>query len=367
VLITSKSAPVVITFVDFNQPAYVPQCDGLLADIVSAFHRFWMATSEKTRDTLIQDSLWSNYVYQCEYNDGKHMVPLTQPQPHIVFTVINQCDQTGNCGLSRELSQVNGQLTFDWLLSIGVDSEFITPVQHTDTIDRQHLMRHNIFNPGEPTEGYVVYGLAEDGTVVYLVKVKHLSYILWRMIRQRLSSTTLDDFMTRLFAKRLDTENAYPSLEQTEKENLRQFVTLFYQWAIAHCSSKGVSAKDYVSHGPGGVGMATLITEFVAATGLSLETIFDPDFSTQFDAVDVSLPSPPPKGSLIFPPGRHIPLYKKALVSICGERNWIVKDIQTRGSRDMNGEFQFVSHDGTVTTFPFTGQASDLDAFVASV
>uniref|UniRef100_A0A6C0ACT1 Uncharacterized protein n=1 Tax=viral metagenome TaxID=1070528 RepID=A0A6C0ACT1_9ZZZZ len=325
--LSSKTSCVVFPVEDlYNNTTHGEQ---LMTEIFKAFKEMWLELNNKTKEEI--KILSKEHTFQVEFNDGKHLIPLEDGEnPRLEFTVLIKVDNKDPSD-SMIVSDVNGILFYDYLKSIGVPDKYlvknkIIPWENYPIIKKQ-CMYTNILNKGVPTEGYVALICTKDKKVIASVKIKNISYILLRMLREHLKKSSVScQSIKDLIKKRVTGKKAYPKLLNEEhRYNIEFIFCHFYSFLTKKSIETDKDIKTLLDFNINSIGMANLWKEFSQKHFLSLEDCFVPckkfkEIIPKFNFDKIVMKRNIKKGTVFVDEGKNIPkiihLIKNAGLSI---------------------------------------------------
>lgn len=235
---------------DFS--ASVPEEKRFLKDAVEAFFKIW---PDLPGDYLKGVALTN--VLQFEYMDGRHIVPLKEDEPPMVFVQV----------LPRSAGEPVASFE-EILRNVPPKYKALRLVYPKGSVPTMEEIREKL---PEISEGWVAsYHL--EGKLVRREKVKDSWYVLLRMLREFISRDNFDARELRAhFIKRC--ASGYPVVDPDFLEKIIAAFACFQEWMKTRCGKK---AKDLLGIHKSCLGFAECWRQFSLETGVDFQNLPEP-------------------------------------------------------------------------------------------
>lgn len=273
-LLTSKSVGIIFELSDLNEDKKIG--NNLIGEIYIAFKEMWLSFDDDIRKWIID--ICKNHTFQLEYNDGKHMIPLDYGvDPHLEFTALIKIGD--HPSESHIVSDIDGKHVYDYLRDLNINNRYLVKQktvlwdEYYDYKDRSLYM--NIIDKGKPTEGYVALICTKDNRVIAPVKIKNISYILLRMLREHLKKSPSLKSIKNLLVRRLTGPKAYPKIKNDEfRVNIEHLFCNFFLWLKQYSKKQNKPFSWLLNFQDDSPGMGFLWRSFCEEYSFSLEDCF---------------------------------------------------------------------------------------------
>lgn len=273
--LSSKTSGIIFPIQDLYENKI--HAEELLRNIFIAFKELWISLEKKSQ-IWFKDMCKSGHTFQLEYNDGKHIISLPKNEnSKLQFTVMlkTYIDPSK----SHVISYINDMMFYDYLDELKIPNKYLVKKKEVSWKEynkiNNEVMYTNIFSPGDTIEGYVAYICTDDNDIIAIVKIKNISYIILRMMREHLKKNATCISIKNHLKRRLTGPKAYPILKYPEyRYNLEFIFCHFLSYLTKVSIEKKIEIKHLLDFSINSIGMANLWKMFTEKYLITLDDCY---------------------------------------------------------------------------------------------